>query len=315
MSAARNPPVRSLNEKIAKARFSERRERSERRGLLAIRPRACGTWALQIPQRAAYPCVRLFWKGRERNCGDWKNENGRVHHPAYSSAGGGAFRRPRLRDGYGGGSDARRARARVQPCRDCAARANPSARCAADCDIRAIRRARYARAADCDICANPSAHRRANCHNRANIRARYADTRANCDNSADRCARARYAHARADSDNRADYHIRANIRAEYANTRANNDSANRARRYADSPDLDIRARADGDLHADARANRDAGSPDADARAHVDAGSPDPHALAAARRQRQGGQRRRRARARFHAQFRGRLIAHHRESAG
>ena len=304
MSAARNPPVRLLNAKISKARFSERRERSERRGLLRIRPRACGAWALQIPQRAAYPCVR-FWKGRERNCGDWKSENGCIHHPAGVSAGGGAFRCPRLRDADGG-ADARRARARVQPRRDFAARANPSARRAADCDIRAIR-ARYARATDCDIHANIRARHRADCA-RANIRARYAhacdinanpSARANCD------IRAKYAHARANCDSRADCHNRANIRAGYA--RANNDN-----RDANSPNLDIRARANRHLHANARAHLDA-----DARANRNAGSPDAdlHARAAARRQRQGGQRRRRARARFHAQFRGRLIAHRRESAG
>ena len=273
-------------------------------------------------------------KGRERNCGDWKNENGCVHHPDCGSAGGGAFRCPRLRDGYGGRADARRALARVQPRCDFYIRANPSARCAADragyaadCDIRTIRRARDA---DC----HNRARRRADCDNRtirrANIRAQYADTRAvDLHNRADRRAdiRAGYADARAaDCDNLAQHtHARAdcaNIRARHradcdnrAYRRANND--NRARRYADSPDRDIRARANRHLHADARANRDAGSPDPDARAHVNAGSPDAdcHARAAARRQCQGGQRRRRARARFHAQFRGRLIAHRRESAG
>ena len=285
---------------------------------------------LQFPQRAAYPCVRLFWKGRERNCGNWKNENGHIHHRAGGSAGGGAFRYPRLRDGYGGRADARRALARVQPRCDFYIRANPSARCAADragyaadCDIRTIRRARDA---DC----HNRARRRADCDNRtirrATIRAQYADTRAvDLHNRADRRAniRAGYADARAaDCDNLAQHtHARAdcaNIRARHradCDNLAIND--NRARRYADSPNRNIRARADRHLHADALANRNAGSPDADARANRNAGSPDAdlHARAAARRQRQGGQRRRRARARFHAQFRGRLIAHRRESAG
>jgi len=264
-------------------------------------------------------------KGRERNRGDWKNEKGCVHHRASVSAGGGAFRRPRLRDGYGERPDARRARARVQPrcdffiraryaharAADCDNRANSSAN--ADCHIRAIRRAniraRYAHAharaipsacADCYIRAKYT-RARADCYNRArdNIRARYADTRADCHNSAYRRADARA--------------YSANIRARYAHALAIND--NRARRDAGSPDRHIRARADSDLHADARAHRYPDSPDADARAHVNADSPDLHARAAARRQRQSGQRRRRARARFHAQFRGWLIAHHRESAG
>ena len=137
------------------------------------------------PRILVYAC---FGKGRERNRGDWKNENGRIHHRAGGSAGG-AFRHPRLRDGYGGGSDARRARARVQPRRDLAARA-------ADCDIYAIH-AGYAQArADCHI----RVVRRANANfraraNRANIRARYAHARADCD------IRAKY--ARANCHNRA----------------------------------------------------------------------------------------------------------------
>ena len=247
-----------------------------------------------------YACKR---KGRERNRGDCKTENGCVHHPAGGIAGG-AFRRPRLRDGDGGRADARRARARVQP------------RC--DCDIRA----RYARAADCDNRGNPSARRAS-----ANIRARYADTRAaDCDIY---IIRARYANANiraryacADCDNSA--YRRANIRARYANARADCDNIRAnpsARRRADCDSSAYRranvrvryARANRDLHADARANIHPASPDA--RANVNAGSPDCHARAAARRQCQGGQRRRRASARFHAQFRGRNVAHHRESAG